>query len=304
MVNRRHHSPSATPMVPRPQCLAGVAQALGKHQRRRSERVRETEMSKYSRNWASSPAARPSSGDPPRGRDPDAVGEFLPIVAIAILLSANGAFLGLISLVVIAGVALLLTFFRVWCVMRRSGGSSPRVSARHRRPRFAGPIFCFSLCWWSLRISGSTWCSGPSSPVWCCALGAGRCALLGGQARCGGLRLLHPGLLRDVGYEPRPALDHPGTGPAGRFLRSVPRRSWPPRLAVQPVRLGLVTGVAVDLKRAADLYAQGRSLRQIGAALGVHWAAVSQQLQKAGVTMRRGAPPTRPRFHPADPGAA
>ena len=39
-----------------------------------------------------------------------AVGEFLPIVAIAIFLSANGAFLGLISLVVIAGAALLFTF--------------------------------------------------------------------------------------------------------------------------------------------------------------------------------------------------
>ena len=39
-----------------------------------------------------------------------AVGEFLPIVAIAIFLSASGAFLGLISLVVIAGLALLLTF--------------------------------------------------------------------------------------------------------------------------------------------------------------------------------------------------
>ena len=38
-----------------------------------------------------------------------AVGEFLPIVAVAIFLSANGAFLGLISLVVIAGIALLFT---------------------------------------------------------------------------------------------------------------------------------------------------------------------------------------------------
>ena len=38
-----------------------------------------------------------------------AVGEFLPIVAVAIFLSANGAFLGLISLVVIGGVALLFT---------------------------------------------------------------------------------------------------------------------------------------------------------------------------------------------------
>ncbi len=39
-----------------------------------------------------------------------AVGEFLPIVAIAVFLSASGAFLGLLSLVVIAGVALLFTF--------------------------------------------------------------------------------------------------------------------------------------------------------------------------------------------------
>jgi Kef-type K+ transport system membrane component KefB len=39
-----------------------------------------------------------------------AVGEFLPIVAIAIFLSAQGAFLGLLSLVVIGGVALLFTF--------------------------------------------------------------------------------------------------------------------------------------------------------------------------------------------------
>ena len=34
-----------------------------------------------------------------------AVGEFLPIVAIAVFLSTKGAFLGLISLAVIAGVA-------------------------------------------------------------------------------------------------------------------------------------------------------------------------------------------------------
>jgi Kef-type K+ transport system membrane component KefB len=39
-----------------------------------------------------------------------AVGEFLPIVAIAIFLSAQGAFLGLLSLVLIGGVALLFTF--------------------------------------------------------------------------------------------------------------------------------------------------------------------------------------------------
>ena len=49
-------------------------------------------------------------------------------------------------------------------------------------------------------------------------------------------------------------------------------------------------GDAVDVQRAADLYAQGWTLRQIGAELGVHWSTVSQQLQRAGITMRRGAP--------------
>ncbi len=39
-----------------------------------------------------------------------AVGEFLPIVAVAVFLSANGAFFGLLSLIIIAGVALLFTF--------------------------------------------------------------------------------------------------------------------------------------------------------------------------------------------------
>ena len=39
-----------------------------------------------------------------------AVGEFLPIVAIAVFLSAKGAFSGLISLVVVAVIALLFTF--------------------------------------------------------------------------------------------------------------------------------------------------------------------------------------------------
>ena len=51
---------------------------------------------------------------------------------------------------------------------------------------------------------------------------------------------------------------------------------------------------AVDVKHAADLYAQGWTLRQIGAELGVHWSTVSQQLRRAGVTMRRGGPPAHP----------
>jgi hypothetical protein len=50
----------------------------------------------------------------------------------------------------------------------------------------------------------------------------------------------------------------------------------------------------VDVKRAADLYAQGWTLRQIGVELSVPWTAVGDQLRRAGVTMRSGARP-----HPA-----
>jgi hypothetical protein len=81
---------------------------------------------------------------------------------------------------------------------------------------------------------------------------------------------------------------------SARFL-SVPSVSRSRRL------LGLSNGSQetryggpVDVKRAADMYAQGRTLRQIGAELGVHWSTLSQQLQKAGVTMRRGGPEAHP----------
>ena len=70
-----------------------------------------------------------------------AVGEFLPIVAVAIFLSAKGAFLGLVSLVVIAGIALLFTFVPRLVRPPESTRSSPRVSTRPPRPPCAGPMF-------------------------------------------------------------------------------------------------------------------------------------------------------------------
>jgi len=53
-------------------------------------------------------------------------------------------------------------------------------------------------------------------------------------------------------------------------------------------------GDAVDVERAADLCAQGRTLGEVGAELGVHWSTVSQQLQSAGIAMRSGTPPAHP----------
>jgi hypothetical protein len=51
-------------------------------------------------------------------------------------------------------------------------------------------------------------------------------------------------------------------------------------------------GRAVDVKRAAGLYAQGRTLRQIGAELGVTADTIRWHLRQAGVAMR---PPGRPK---------
>ena len=50
----------------------------------------------------------------------------------------------------------------------------------------------------------------------------------------------------------------------------------------------------MDVERAVDLYAQGKSLRQISAELGVSSTTVSERLRSAGVTMRRGGPPAHP----------
>jgi len=53
--------------------------------------------------------------------------------------------------------------------------------------------------------------------------------------------------------------------------------------------LGLVARYrgAVDVKGAADLYGQGRSLRQIGAELGLSATTVNEQRRRAGVTLGR-----------------
>jgi Putative ATPase subunit of terminase (gpP-like) len=47
----------------------------------------------------------------------------------------------------------------------------------------------------------------------------------------------------------------------------------------------------VDVQRAAQLYTQGWTLRQIGAELGIHWSTVGDQLQSASITLRSGGPP-------------
>ena len=50
----------------------------------------------------------------------------------------------------------------------------------------------------------------------------------------------------------------------------------------------------MDVKRAAHLYVQGKTLRQIGDEQGVSSTTVSHHLRRAGVTMRRGGASAHP----------
>ena len=80
------------------------------------------------------------------------------------------------------------------------------------------------------------------------------------------------------------------------LIRPISRRSVCPEIyssSLGPqteLRRRLVTVAAVDVERAADLYAQGWTLRQIGTELGLSSTTVSDQLRRAGVTMRRASP--------------
>ena len=74
---------------------------------------------------------------------------------------------------------------------------------------------------------------------------------------------------------------------------SIRRRDLSVSISLIPCRASGY-GDAVDVERAADLYAQCRTLGEVGAELGVHWSTVSQQLQSAGIAMRSGTPPAHP----------
>ena len=68
----------------------------------------------------------------------------------------------------------------------------------------------------------------------------------------------------------------------GKLLVSLTKRplDYPGIRSVADLRVALSRcryGVAMDVKRAADLYAQGRTLRQIGAELGVTATTASDQ---------------------------
>jgi len=74
-----------------------------------------------------------------------------------------------------------------------------------------------------------------------------------------------------------PAVCSAGNAPLLEGLLSVSNLT-PQVLRLKPDPAASRYGVAVDVNRAADLYAQGWTLRQIGAELGVHWTAMVEDL--------------------------
>lgn len=100
-----------------------------------------------------------------------AVGEFFPILAIAIFLGVNGAFSGLLSLIIIGVIAFGFTFVPRLVRERHIRSIIAAGSTRPPRPPCAGPCSCSSPCCWWRPTSDSTSSSVPSSPGWCCGVG-------------------------------------------------------------------------------------------------------------------------------------
>ena len=82
-------------------------------------------------------------------------------------------------------------------------------------------------------------------------------------------------------------LDHRPS--AGLLIAGV--TETPPQPERARCRTATSYGVAVDVERAAELYTQGWTLRQIGAELGLSETTLSDQLRRARVRMRRSGPP-------------
>jgi hypothetical protein len=136
-----------------------------------------------------------------------AVGEFFPIVAIAIFLGSNGRFLGLLSLLVVAVVALVLSLVprlgrggRVQQILTEGEGATAQTTLRWTVAMLLLlPAHCQRVrprC--CLRCVPSRGCAS--------SLDAWRRQITRRQVGFGWLRLLHPGLLRRIGNESGPAL--------------------------------------------------------------------------------------------------
>ena len=156
-----------------------------------------------------------------------AVGEFLPIVAIAVFLSTTGAFLGLISLVVMGGIALLFTF--VPRLVRNKRVAGILAAGEHATSQTTLRWTMFLLCAllviaadFGLDVVLGAFLAGRGPAP----LGARRRARLGSQARRGRATgssfrssSCRSGMNLDI------EVDRGVTAPAVRLLRSCSSRS-------------------------------------------------------------------------------
>ena len=177
-----------------------------------------------------------------------AVGELLPIVAVAVFLGTTNRWVALISLRAVTAVAFGLTF-----LSRRSvGGSAFIEEGEHETTQVtSGAPSCCCPARPSPSSSTSTRCSGVPGRHGAAPLGGPRPAGVGGQARRARLRVLHPDLLRVLGDDDGPGRWSPAAGAAvhradaagARRARSCstacrPRERW---------QLALITSTALPL---------------------------------------------------------
>ena len=78
---------------------------------------------------------------------PGRLGNSCPIVAVAVFLSTNGAFLGLVSLVLIGGIPLLFTF--IPRLARHQQGPADPFRGEHATSQTSlrWTLLLFLLCW-------------------------------------------------------------------------------------------------------------------------------------------------------------
>ena len=154
-----------------------------------------------------------------------AVGELLPILAIAIFLGANSQFVGLLSLASVAVLAVILSFAprlargtRLERIMEEGEHATSQTTLR-----FSIVLLLFLLAvaaQFGLDVVLGAFLAGMVLRRWA----PGDTARAGGEARRCRLRLLHPGLLRGVGDDPRRALDRRVPAAVAGVLRPVAPR--------------------------------------------------------------------------------
>ena len=158
-----------------------------------------------------------------------AVGEFFPIVGIAIFLGSKGRLYGLLSLVVMCALALglawlprLARFDRFEAISQEGEHATSQTTLRLTVMLLFGLLVFASD--FGLDVVLGAFLAGVVLRRW--APGDVRCS--GGQAGRGGLRVLHPGVLRLFRYGPGSRLHRRRAGAAGGLL---PAAAGGPRAA-------------------------------------------------------------------------